>query len=140
MVKLAWGVVLVAYKVRTQIENYGNQRACRLIPYEGCQATDGTGLPHTTVNCESWKVAQDAVPLRDQSQRSGEIVIRILIQVIQCTYFVKEYCNLSCLSPLCYYQMNGIDIRLGYSNLQGILDGKWTTHYKSISDTVGFRS
>ena len=41
---------------------------------------------------ESCKAAQDAAPLRDQSQRSGEIVVKILTQVIQCTYFVKEYC------------------------------------------------
>ena len=39
-------------------------------------------------------------------------------------------------SPLCDYQMNGIDIRLGYMNLQGILDGKWTIHYKSILDIL----
>ena len=42
---------------------------------------------------ESCRAAQDATPLRDQSQRSGEIVIKILIQVIQCSYFVKEYCS-----------------------------------------------
>ena len=85
LVKLGWGVVLVAYKVRTRIENYGDQRACRLIPYEGCQATDETGLPRTTVNRESWKAVQDAAPLRDQSQRSSEIVVKILIRVIQST-------------------------------------------------------
>ena len=42
---------------------------------------------------ESCKAAQDAAPLRDQSQRSGEIVVQILTQIIQCTYFVKEYCS-----------------------------------------------
>ena len=42
---------------------------------------------------ETCKAAQDAAPLRDQSQRSGEIFVKILIQVIQCTYFVKEYCS-----------------------------------------------
>ena len=42
---------------------------------------------------ESCKAAQDAAPLRDQSQRSGEIVVKILIQIIQCSYFVKEYCS-----------------------------------------------
>ena len=42
---------------------------------------------------ESCKAAQDAAPLRDQSKRSGEIVVKILTQVIQCTYFVKEYCS-----------------------------------------------
>ena len=42
---------------------------------------------------ESCKAAQDSASLRDQSQRSGEIVAKILIQVIQCTYFVKEYCS-----------------------------------------------
>src|SRR6266852_2521000 len=50
LLKLAWGVVSVAYKVRTRNENYGDQRACGLIPHEGCQATDGTRLPHTAVN------------------------------------------------------------------------------------------
>ena len=39
-------------------------------------------------------------------------------------------------SPSCDYQMNGIDIRLGYTNLRGILDGKRTIHYKSISDIL----
>ena len=42
---------------------------------------------------ESCKAAQDAAPLRDQSRRSGEIVVKILIQVIQCSYFVKEHCS-----------------------------------------------
>ena len=42
---------------------------------------------------ESCKMAQDATPLRDRSQRSNDIVIKILLQVIQCTYFVKEYCG-----------------------------------------------
>ena len=32
--------------------------------------------------------------------------------------------------------MNGIDIRLGYTNLRGILDGKRTIRYKSISDIL----
>ena len=44
--------------------------------------------------------------------------------------------NSSWPSPSCCYQMNGIDIRLSYMNLQGILDGKWTIHYESISDTL----
>ena len=38
-------------------------------------------------------MAQDAAPLRDQSQRSNDIVLKILLQVVQCTYFVKEYCS-----------------------------------------------
>jgi hypothetical protein len=42
---------------------------------------------------ESCKAAQDAELLRDQSQRSNEIVVKILMQIIQCTYFVKEYCS-----------------------------------------------
>ena len=42
---------------------------------------------------ESCKVAQDATPLRDRLQRSNDIVIKILLQVVQCTYFVKEYCS-----------------------------------------------
>ena len=32
--------------------------------------------------------------------------------------------------------MNDIDIRLGYMNLRGILDGKQTIRYKSISDIL----
>ena len=32
--------------------------------------------------------------------------------------------------------MNGIDIRLGYTNLQDILDGKQTIRYESISDIL----
>ena len=32
--------------------------------------------------------------------------------------------------------MNGIDICLGYTNLRGILDGKRTIHYESISDIL----
>ena len=40
---------------------------------------------------KSCKAAEDAAAtLRDHS---GEIVVKILIQVIQCTYFVKEYCG-----------------------------------------------
>ena len=42
---------------------------------------------------ESCKAAQEAELLRDQSQRSNEIVVEILIQIIQCTYFVKGYCS-----------------------------------------------
>ena len=32
--------------------------------------------------------------------------------------------------------MNGMDICLGYTNLRGILDGKWTIRYQSISDIL----
>ena len=32
--------------------------------------------------------------------------------------------------------MNGIDIRLGYTNLRDVLDGKWTTCYESNSDIL----
>ena len=32
--------------------------------------------------------------------------------------------------------MNGMDIRLSYTNLRGILDGKWTIRYESISDIL----
>ena len=39
-------------------------------------------------------------------------------------------------SPSYDYQMNGIDIRLGYMNLRDVLDGKWTAHYESISDIL----
>ena len=42
---------------------------------------------------ESCKAATEAAPLRGQSGRSNEIVVKILLQVIQCTYFVKEYCS-----------------------------------------------
>jgi hypothetical protein len=45
---------------------------------------------------ESCKVAQDAASLRDHSQRSNDIVLKILQQVVQCTYFVKEYCSKRC--------------------------------------------
>jgi len=38
-------------------------------------------------------VAHDAAPLRVHSQRSNDIVLKILLQVVQCTYFVKEYCS-----------------------------------------------
>ena len=39
-------------------------------------------------------------------------------------------------NPSCDYQMNGNDIRLGYTNLQGILDSKRTIRYESISDIL----
>ena len=32
--------------------------------------------------------------------------------------------------------MNGMDMRLGYTNLQGILDGKRTIRYESILDIL----
>ena len=32
--------------------------------------------------------------------------------------------------------MNGLDMHLGYMNLQGILDGKWTIRYESILDIL----
>ena len=44
--------------------------------------------------------------------------------------------NSSWPNPSCDYQMNGNDIRLGYTNLQGILDSKRTIRYKSISDIL----
>ena len=44
--------------------------------------------------------------------------------------------NSSWPSPLCCYQMNGIDIRLSYMNLRSILDGKRTICYESISDIL----
>ena len=44
--------------------------------------------------------------------------------------------NLSWPSPSCDYQMNGKDIHLSYMNLQGILDGKRTICYESISDIL----
>jgi len=42
---------------------------------------------------ESCKVVEDAASLRDRSQRSDEIIGKILLQVIQCTYFIREYCG-----------------------------------------------
>ena len=44
--------------------------------------------------------------------------------------------NSSWPNPLCDYQMNGKDIRLSYTNLRGILDGKQTIRYESISDIL----
>ena len=44
--------------------------------------------------------------------------------------------NSSWPNPSCDYQMNGKDICLGYTNLQGILDGKQTIRYESISDIL----
>ena len=44
--------------------------------------------------------------------------------------------NLSWPGPSCNYQMNDNDIRLGYTNLRGILDSKRTIRYKSISDIL----
>ena len=44
--------------------------------------------------------------------------------------------NSSWPGPSCNYQMNGIDIRLGYTNLRGILGGKRTIRYESISDIL----
>ena len=44
--------------------------------------------------------------------------------------------NSSWPSPSCDYQMNGMNIRLGYMNLRGILDGKQTIRYESISDIL----
>ena len=44
--------------------------------------------------------------------------------------------NLSCLSPLCNYQVNGMDICLSYMNLQGILGGTRTIRYESILDIL----
>ena len=44
--------------------------------------------------------------------------------------------NSSWPNPSCDYQMNGNDIRLGYTNLRGILDSKRTICYESISDIL----
>ena len=44
--------------------------------------------------------------------------------------------NSSWPNPSCDYQMNGKDIRLGYTNLRGILDGKRTIRYESISNIL----
>ena len=48
----------------------------------------------------------------------------------------SRLCNSSWPNPSCDYQMNGKDIRLGYMNLRGILDGKRTIRYESISDIL----
>ena len=42
---------------------------------------------------ESCKAAKEAMPLRDRSPHSNDIVVKILLQVIQCAYFVKGYCS-----------------------------------------------
>ena len=42
---------------------------------------------------ESCKAAKEAAPLRDRSSHSDEVVVKIILQIIQCTYFVKEYCS-----------------------------------------------
>ena len=44
--------------------------------------------------------------------------------------------NSSWPSLSCCYQMNGIDIHLSYTKLRGILDGKRTIRYESISDIL----
>ena len=44
--------------------------------------------------------------------------------------------NSSCLSPSCDYQLNGMDIRLGYTNLRGNLGGKRTIRSESISNVL----
>jgi len=44
--------------------------------------------------------------------------------------------NLSWPNPSHDYPMNGKDICLGYMNLRGILDGKRTIRYESISDIL----
>ena len=44
--------------------------------------------------------------------------------------------NSSCLSPSCDYQLNGMDIRLDYTNLRGNLGGKWTIRSEPISDIL----
>ena len=44
--------------------------------------------------------------------------------------------NSSWPNPSCDYQMNGNDIRLGYTNLRGILDSKRTIRYESILDIL----
>ena len=48
----------------------------------------------------------------------------------------SRFRNLSWPGPSCDYQMNDNDIRLGYTNLRGILDSKRTIHYESISDIL----
>ena len=44
--------------------------------------------------------------------------------------------NLSWPNPSYDCQVNGKDIRLVYTNLRGILDGKRTIRYESISDIL----
>ena len=44
--------------------------------------------------------------------------------------------NSSWPGPSCNYQMNDNAIRLGYTNLRGILDSKWTIRYESILDIL----
>lgn len=42
---------------------------------------------------DSCEFAEQAEPLMQLSRRQSKIVNRILQQVIQCTYFIKEYCR-----------------------------------------------
>ena len=44
--------------------------------------------------------------------------------------------NSSYLSPSCDYQLNGMDIRLDYTNLRGNLGGKQTIRSEPISDIL----
>ena len=44
---------------------------------------------------KSCKMAQEAAVLREHSLRFDEIVGKILLQVIECTHFVKSYCGQS---------------------------------------------
>ena len=77
-------------------EECSEQRTHGLIRCKGCQTASRPRRRHTTANGGDGRELQgrqDAAPLRDRSQRSDEIVGKILLQVIQCTYFVKEYCS-----------------------------------------------
>ena len=42
---------------------------------------------------ESCKMAKEVAPLKERAKHVDKIITRILQQVVQCTYFVKEYCS-----------------------------------------------
>jgi hypothetical protein len=42
---------------------------------------------------ESCRMAREAAPLKERSNHVDKIITQILQQVIQCTYFVKDYCS-----------------------------------------------
>ena len=99
VVRLAWGVVSVAYKVSTPNESKVIFEPQFNLTHKVVKLqTDRDALIQQLVEemDESCKVAQDAAPMRDHSRRSDDIVTKILLQIIQCTYFVKEYCSERC--------------------------------------------
>ena len=93
-VKLTWGIVSIAYGVSmaSRILAVNEVRVHSAHRFSSCKQIELIQLLTEEMD-ESCGVAQDAAPPRDQSKRSDEIVVEILLQVIRCTYFVKEYCG-----------------------------------------------